>query len=44
MLYEKNPARAAQKAKERADAAAKLAAAEEQWLELSSEYEEAMAG
>ena len=24
--------------------AAKLAAAEEQWLELSSEYEEAMAG
>ncbi|NVP54369.1 ABC-F family ATP-binding cassette domain-containing protein [Mycoplana rhizolycopersici] len=44
LLYEKNPARAAQKAKERADAAAKLAAAEEQWLELSSEYEEAMAG
>ncbi len=43
-LYEKNPAKAAQKAKERSDAAAKLAAAEEQWLELSSEYEEAMAG
>ena len=42
-LYEKNPARAAQKAKERSDAAEKLAAAEEQWLELSSEYEEAMA-
>ncbi|SOC39738.1 ATP-binding cassette subfamily F protein 3 [Rhizobium subbaraonis] len=43
-LYEKNPAKAAQKAKERSDAAARLAAAEEQWLELSSEYEEAMAG
>ncbi|PTM98819.1 ABC-F family ATP-binding cassette domain-containing protein [Mycoplana dimorpha] len=43
-LYEKNPAKAAQKAKERSDAAAKLAAAEEQWLELSSEYEGAMAG
>ena len=43
-LYEKNPTKAAQKAKERSDAAAKLAAAEEQWLELSSEYEDAMAG
>ncbi|MCV3738421.1 ABC-F family ATP-binding cassette domain-containing protein [Rhizobium sp. TRM96647] len=43
-LYEKNPARAAQKAKERSDAADRLAAAEEHWLELSSEYEEAMAG
>ncbi|WP_104665809.1 ABC-F family ATP-binding cassette domain-containing protein [Ensifer adhaerens] len=43
-LYEKAPAKAAQKAKERSDAAAKLAQAEEQWLELSSEYEEAMAG
>lgn len=43
-LYEKAPAKAAQKAKDRADATAKLSAAEEQWLELSSEYEEAMAG
>lgn len=43
-LYEKNPARAAQKAKERSDAAVRLAETEEQWLELSSEYEDAMAG
>lgn len=43
-LYEKAPAKAAQKAKERGEAAAKLAAAEEEWLMLSSEYEEAMAG
>jgi len=42
-LYEKAPAKAAEKAKQRGEAAAKLAAAEEQWLELSSEYEEAMA-
>ncbi|WP_037431258.1 ABC-F family ATP-binding cassette domain-containing protein, partial [Sinorhizobium fredii] len=42
-LYEKAPAKAAQRAKERSDAAAKLAEAEEQWLELSAEYEEAMA-
>ncbi|NRP71087.1 putative ABC transporter ATP-binding protein YheS [Ensifer psoraleae] len=41
-LYEKAPAKAAQKAKERSEAAAKLAEAEEQWLELSTEYEEAM--
>ncbi len=43
-LYEKAPAKAAEKAKQRGEAAAKLAAAEEQWLELSAEYEEAMAG
>ena len=43
MLYEKAPAKAAEKAKQRGEAAAKLAAAEEQWLELSAEYEEAMA-
>ncbi|MEN3146583.1 ATP-binding cassette domain-containing protein [Neorhizobium sp. IRAMC:178] len=43
-LYEKTPAKAAQKAKERGEAAAKLSAAEEEWLMLSSEYEEAMAG
>lgn len=43
-LYEKSPAKAAEKAKQRADAAAKLNEAEEKWLELSAEYEEAMAG
>ncbi|SCW28920.1 ATP-binding cassette, subfamily F, member 3 [Rhizobium mongolense subsp. loessense] len=43
-LYEKAPARASEKAKQRGEAAAKLAAAEEQWLELSAEYEDAMAG
>jgi ATP-binding cassette subfamily F protein 3 len=43
-LYEKAPARAAEKARQRGEAAAKLAAAEEEWLMLSSEYEEAMAG
>ncbi|MDL2404537.1 ABC-F family ATP-binding cassette domain-containing protein [Rhizobium calliandrae] len=43
-LYEKTPAKAAEKAKQRSDAAEKLAAAEEQWLELSSEYESGMAG
>lgn len=44
MLYEKAPAKAAEKARQRGEAAAKLANAEEQWLELSAEYEEAMAG
>jgi ATP-binding cassette, subfamily F, member 3 len=43
-LYEKAPAKAAQKAKERGEAASKLSAAEEEWLMLSAEYEEAMAG
>ncbi len=43
-LYEKSPAKAAEKARQRGEAAAKLSAAEEQWLELSAEYEEAMAG
>ncbi len=43
-LYEKAPAKAALKAKERGEAAAKLSTAEEEWLLLSSEYEEAMAG
>jgi ATP-binding cassette subfamily F protein 3 len=41
-LYEKAPAKAAEKAKQRGEAAAKLAQAEEQWLELSAEYEDAM--
>jgi len=40
-LYERDPARAAKLAKERADAAAALSGAEEQWLELSGEYESA---
>jgi len=40
-LYERDPARVASLAKERADAAATLAAAEEQWLALSGEYESA---
>ena len=44
VLYEKSPAKAADKARQRGEAAAKLLAAEEQWLELSAEYEEAMAG
>ena len=44
VLYEKSPAKAAEKARQRGEAAAKLSAAEEQWLELSAEYEEAMAG
>ena len=43
-LYEKTPAKATEKAKQRADAVAKLGAAEDHWLELSAEYEEAMAG
>jgi ATP-binding cassette subfamily F protein 3 len=43
-LYERDPARVATLSKERADAAAALAAAEEQWLELSGEYESAAAG
>ncbi|WP_018239276.1 ABC-F family ATP-binding cassette domain-containing protein [Ensifer sp. BR816] len=42
-LYEKAPAKAAKRARERGEAVAKLAQAEEQWLELSAEYEEAMA-
>ncbi|HEY1543261.1 MAG TPA: ABC-F family ATP-binding cassette domain-containing protein [Xanthobacteraceae bacterium] len=40
-LYARDPARVATLARERADAAAALAAAEEQWLALSAEYETA---
>ena len=40
-LYAHDPARVATLAKERADAAAALAVAEEQWLALSSDYESA---
>src|SRR5690606_26752009 len=43
-LYEKTPAKAADKARQRGEAAANLSAAEERWLELSAEYEDAMAG
>jgi ATP-binding cassette subfamily F protein 3 len=42
-LYDKHPEKAAAKVKERADIMARLAKAEEHWMELSSEYEEAMA-
>jgi ATP-binding cassette subfamily F protein 3 len=42
-LYEKFPEKAAAKVKERADVVGKLSKAEEHWMELSSEYEEAMA-
>ena len=40
-LYERDPTRVTMLAKERADASAALAAAEEQWLALSGEYESA---
>ncbi len=43
-IYEKFPAKAAAKVKERAEVMAKLAKAEEHWMDLSTEYEEAMAG
>jgi ATP-binding cassette subfamily F protein 3 len=43
-LYARDPARVATFGKERADATAALARAEEEWLALSSEYESAMAG
>ncbi|KQY19328.1 ABC-F family ATP-binding cassette domain-containing protein [Rhizobium sp. Root483D2] len=42
-LYDKFPDKAAAKVKERAETVAKLAKAEEHWMELSSQYEEAMA-
>jgi ATP-binding cassette subfamily F protein 3 len=42
-LYDRDPARLATLGKERAEAASALAAAEDQWLALSSEYEGAMA-
>jgi hypothetical protein len=40
-LYERAPGRVATLAKERADAAAELAMAKEEWLALSEEYERA---
>jgi ATP-binding cassette subfamily F protein 3 len=42
-LYEKEPAKAAELTRERGELVAKLAAQEDRWLTLSSEYEEAMA-
>ncbi|MDQ0319783.1 ATP-binding cassette subfamily F protein 3 [Pararhizobium capsulatum DSM 1112] len=42
-LYEKFPDKAATKVKERAEVASRLSKAEDQWMELSTEYEEAMA-
>jgi ATP-binding cassette subfamily F protein 3 len=42
-LYQREPARVASLGKERADTVAALASAEERWLALSSQYEEAMA-
>jgi ATP-binding cassette subfamily F protein 3 len=43
-LYEKSPDKAAAKVKERAEVMAKLAKNEEHWMDLSSQYEDAMAG
>ena len=42
-LYDRDPARVAALGKERAEAASELADAEDQWLALSGEYEEAVA-
>jgi ATP-binding cassette subfamily F protein 3 len=42
-LYDRDPARVATLGKERADMASALAAAEDEWLTLSTEYEDAMA-
>ena len=42
-LYEKFPDKAAAKVKERAEVASRLSKAEDKWMELSAEYEEAMA-
>jgi len=42
-LYDKAPAKATEMAKRRADAQARLTEAEEEWLDLSARYEDAMA-
>ncbi len=42
-LYDKFPEKAAAKVKERSEVVSKLNKAEEHWMELSSQYEEAMA-
>ena len=41
-LYDREPARVAALGKERADAAGELARAEDEWLALSGEYEDAL--
>jgi ATP-binding cassette subfamily F protein 3 len=43
-LYARDPAKVSTLAKERSDLSAKLETQEELWLQLSSDYEEAMAG
>ncbi|KFB10529.1 ABC-F family ATP-binding cassette domain-containing protein [Nitratireductor basaltis] len=43
-LYERDPAKVSTLAKERSDLSAKLETQEELWLQLSGDYEEAMAG
>ena len=43
LLYERSPGKAAELARKRSDAQARLAEAEEEWLALSAEYEDAMA-
>jgi len=43
LLYEKSPDKAAEMARKRSDAQARLAEAEDEWLALSAEYEDAMA-
>ncbi len=43
VLYEKEPQKAIRINKEMSDAKSALAEAEDKWLEMSSEYEEAMA-
>lgn len=42
-LYEKDPIGATRLAKERAELASQLSRNEERWLEMSAEYEEAIA-
>jgi ATP-binding cassette subfamily F protein 3 len=42
-LYEKTPAKAAEKVKLKAEATARMQRAEEEWLNLTAQYEEAMA-
>jgi len=43
-LYERDPKAATQLGKERSDVSAQLARTEEKWLEMSEEYESALAG
>ena len=43
LLYEKTPGKAAEMARKRSDAQARLVEAEDEWLALSAEYDDAMA-